>query len=83
MVRKGEPVAMTLGQLIQLMVDNGDVAVVATIVKDGPQDDKGKFARRIDVVLIPNGHVSEILHQYSDIPRHKVLTGLMDAGIIT
>jgi hypothetical protein len=79
----GQQYAATLGHFISLLVDSGpDPAVIFRVVKDGPYDEKGNFTRRIEVVLIPDGHVKEEIERRGVERIHKTLKALIEAGIV-
>jgi hypothetical protein len=83
MMEPGTYIALSLGQFIQLLVDNGDVAVVTQILEDGPKTADGAFVRRMELILIPDGLVKRTLADYEEIPVHKVLAGLLARQIVT
>ena len=74
--------AVTLGHFIGLLVDAGqDPAVQFRVVKDTEPDKNGKFLRKIELVLLPDGYVLEGVKESYRI--HKTLKALLEAGLIS
>ena len=74
--------AVTLGHFIGLLVDAGqDPAVRFRVVEDTKPDENGKFLRRIEFVLLPDGYVTDGAKRSSRV--HKTLKALLEAGVIT
>ena len=73
--------ACTLGHFIGLLVDAGhDPAVKFRVVHDTRPDEKGKFIRTIEVVLVPDGYVGEAISNCHTV--HKTLAALLEAGVV-
>lgn len=73
--------ASTLGHFVGLLIDAGqDPAVCFRVVKDSESDDDGKFIRHIEVLMLPDGYVSEGILGCRGV--HKTLTALLEAGVI-
>ena len=79
----GQIYAVTLGHFIGLLVDAGyDPAVIFRVVHDGLPDENGCFVRKIEMLMVPDGHVeSEIVRQRTD-RIHKTLKALLEAGVV-
>ena len=79
----GQIYAVTLGHFVGLLVDAGqDPAVIFRVIEDGPSDKNGAFVRKIELIMVPNGHVEqEIVRQRAD-RIHKTLKALLDAGVV-
>jgi len=74
---------VTLGHFIGLLVDAGQDPVVAfRVIEDGKPDDAGQFARRIEMVLIPDGHVRDEFQTIGVERIHKTLAALMERGVV-
>ena len=74
--------AMTLGQLISIMVDSGsDPAVLMRVANDEPVID-GSFIRHLEVIMIPNGRVVETINGNVTETVHKVLMKLIESGLV-
>ncbi|MBC8508876.1 MAG: hypothetical protein H8D34_28810 [Chloroflexi bacterium] len=75
--------ASTLGHFIGLLVDAGqDPAVCFRVIEDYEADSEGRFSRKIEMILIPNGHVGRIIVSTETKRVHKVLAKLMEKGIV-
>ena len=74
--------AGTLGHLVSLLIDEQDTAALFRVVEDEPVED-GVFVRRLEVVLVPDGHVLEQMHRHGVERAHKTLAALMSAGKVT
>jgi len=80
----GQTYAVTLGHFIGLLVDAGqDPAVIFRVVYDAPPDETGQFVRKIEMVLVPDGHVIEEMKVQGVRRIHKVLRALLDAGEVS
>ena len=79
----GQTYAVTLGHFVGLLIDAGqDPAVIFRVVMDGPHDENGCFVRKLEVLMVPDGHVeSEIVRQRTD-RIHKTLKALLEAGVV-
>ena len=79
----GQTYAVTLGHFIGLLVDAGhDPAVIFRVVVDGPSDESSCFVRKLEVLMVPDGHVEkEIVRQRTD-RIHKTLKALLEAGVV-
>lgn len=74
--------AMTLGELISIMVDSGgDPAVLMRVAKDEPSKN-GAFIRHLEITMIPQGRVSEVMRRVQPASVHKVLVALMEKDIV-
>lgn len=51
--------ATTLGEFTSLLIDGGNDQVFMRVVEIGPNDEKGNFTLKLEVHLVPNGHVLE------------------------
>ena len=77
----GNCYAMTLGHFIGLLVDAGpDPAVCFRVVADSQPDEEGKFVRRIEVLMLPDGYVREAALECHGV--HKTLKMLLEAGAV-
>jgi len=75
--------AGTLGHFVGLLIDAGqDPAALFRVVEDEPAED-GVFVRRLEVVLVPDGHVLEQMHRHGVERAHKTLAAMMSAGKVT
>jgi len=77
----GSYYATTLGQFVSLLIDGRDVAVRFRVVEDGKHDAQGRFTRRIECTLIPDGHVMETVEDSDNV--HKTLLALLKAGVVS
>jgi hypothetical protein len=76
--------AATLGHLASLLIDSGnDSAILFRVVGDGPFLESGAFARRWEIITIPNGLVRAMLRQYGVNHAHKTLKAYLEAGLVT
>ena len=72
----------TLGRFVGLLIDAGqDVAVRFRVVEDGEHDTQGRFTRRVECTLIPDGHVMETVEDSDNV--HKTLLDLLKAGVVS
>jgi len=79
----GEWYGATMGHFIGLLVDVGlDPAVMFRVVEDSEPDDNGKFIRRLEVIMFPNGYVVDGLKAQNVDRAHKTLVALIEAGIV-
>jgi hypothetical protein len=77
----GQWYAVTLGHFIGLLVDAGqDPAVCFRVAKDFEVDADGKFVRKIEMYLLPNGHIAQYAKSCKGI--HKTLAALIEAGLV-
>ena len=77
----GRVYATTLGQFIALIVDGGqDPMVKFRVIADTPSED-GKFARRLEITLVPDGMVKE--YAGDCVAIHRVLQAMIDAELVT
>ena len=77
----GKCYATTLGHFIGLLVDAGqDPAVCFRVVADSQPDEEGKFVRRIEVLMLPDGYVTEAVSECHGV--HKTLRALLEAGVV-
>ena len=73
--------ASTLGHFIGLLVDAGqDPAVCFRVVADSEPDNEGKFIRRVDVIMLPDGYVGEGILGCRGV--HKTLRALLEAEVV-
>ena len=80
----GQATAVTLGHFIGLLVDAGqDPAVIFRVIYDTPPDENGQFVRKLEVVMVPDGHVVEEMKAQGVRRIHKVLRALLDAGKVS
>lgn len=79
----GKWYAGTLGHLVSLLVDLGDVAAVFRVLEDGKEDEQGRFVRRWEVVTVPDGMVVDVLNETGVEGVHKTLTVMLAEGVIT
>jgi hypothetical protein len=71
---------VTLGHFIGLLVDAGqDPAVKFRVVEDTKPDENGKFCRKMEIILLPDGYVREAA---SEGHVHSTLVALVQAGIV-
>jgi hypothetical protein len=74
--------AVTLGGLIQLMVDAGlDVAAAFRTIEDTSADESGQFIRHMEIKLLPNGVVTDEIKKDCQTVS-KMLTKLIDEGLV-
>ena len=72
----------TLGRFVGLLIDAGqDVAVRFRVVEEGERDEQGRYTRRMDCTLIPDGHVEESIAVGDGV--HKTLLDLLKAGVVS
>jgi len=80
----GQWCASTLGHLVSLLIDAGtDDAVLFRVLGDGPSLESGAFARRWEIVVVPNGLVLAMMRQYGVEHAHKVLSAYLRNRLIT
>lgn len=73
--------AVTLGHFIGLLVDAGqDPAVVFRVSEDSEVDENGKFVRRMEIVILPDGYVRVAARQAHRV--HKTLAALLEKGLV-
>ena len=73
--------ASTLGHFISLLVDAGqDPAVCFRVSEDSEPDSDGKFIRRLEVLMLPDGYVAEGILGCRGV--HKTLEALLEAGVV-
>jgi hypothetical protein len=78
----GQLYAVTLGEFISLLVDAGhDPCVLFRVVADTPVDGDGKFLRKIEMTLVPDGYVGDSIREAHRV--HKTLRALIDGGVIS
>uniref|UniRef100_A0A6M3IQP3 Uncharacterized protein n=1 Tax=viral metagenome TaxID=1070528 RepID=A0A6M3IQP3_9ZZZZ len=76
--------AVTLGRFIGLLVDAGlDPAVCFRVIEDGEKDNEGRFSRRIEMVLVPEGHVGRTIDTMGIDHIHIILAELIAKGVVT
>lgn len=76
--------ATTMGVFLQLLVDSGvNEAILFRVIekKDYP-DDKGLFASRMEVVVVPDGHVLDEMTQRTPIHTNNILAKLLKARLL-
>ena len=77
----GQLYAVTLGHFIGLLVDAGnDPCVVFRVVADTPVDKDGKFLRKIELTLVPDGYVGAAIKESDRV--HKTLKALYERGVV-
>lgn len=77
----GQFYTVTLGHFIGLLVDAGqDPAVCFRVIGDETPDENGKFIRRMELFLLPNGYVAEFAQVSHGV--HKTLKAFLDAGVV-
>ena len=80
----GQWCASTLGHFVSLLIDAGtDDAVLFRVLGDGPSLESGAFARRWEIVVVPNGLVLAMVRQYGVDRVHKVLSAYLRQRLIT
>jgi hypothetical protein len=79
----GEWHASSMGEFVSLLVDGADPAVLFRVIEDGPQDKRGHFTRRLDVLLVPNGQIMEQCKAHGIERAHKVLVAFLEAGVMS
>lgn len=77
----GEWTLLSLGMLIQVMVDGGDVAAFMRVLEDRRLSEK-KFSRRMEIILAPNGYVLEEAKRVGCDRVHKVIGALIEGGLV-
>jgi hypothetical protein len=71
---------VTLGHFIGLLVDAGqDPAVSFRVVEDSQPDENGKFCRKMEIVLLPDGYVKAAASRGR---THSTLVALIEAGLV-
>jgi len=79
----GEWYGATMGHFIGLLVDAGlDPAVMFRVVEDSEPDKSGRFVRRLEVIMLPNGYVEWGLMAKGIDRVHKTLAALMAGGVV-
>ena len=72
---------VSLGHFIGLLVDAGqDPAVCFRVIGDETPDKDGKFIRRMELFLLPNGYVTEFAKSSKGV--HKILATLIESGLV-
>jgi len=73
--------ASMLGHFIGLLIDAGqDPAVCFRVTHDSEPDRGGQFIRKVEVLVLPNGYVSEAILGCRGV--HKTLSAFLEAGIV-